>query len=45
VLALTVSEEICWLLLNETTMPSLGLAGIVIVPVASVAAGFIISVL
>jgi hypothetical protein len=36
-----VSAVICWLLLNVMVMPSEGEAGIVIVPVASVAAGFI----
>jgi hypothetical protein len=40
-----VSAVICCVVLNVTTIPSLGLAGIVIVPVANVPAGFIISVL
>jgi hypothetical protein len=44
VLALTVSEVIVCVVLNVITMPSAGAAGIVIVPVANVAAGFIISV-
>jgi hypothetical protein len=45
VLAAVVSEVIACVLLNVTIMPSLGLAGIVIVPVANVPAGFSISVL
>jgi hypothetical protein len=44
VLALTVSAVMAFVLLNVMTMPSAGAAGIVIVPVASVPAGFIISV-
>jgi hypothetical protein len=39
-----VSAVICWLLLNVIVMPSDGEAGIVIVPVANVPAGFITSV-
>jgi hypothetical protein len=44
-LAATVSAVIVCVLLKVTIMPSLGLAGIVMVPVANVPAGFIISVL
>jgi hypothetical protein len=44
VLAATVRAEIIFVLLNVITMPSAGAAGIVIVPVASVPAGFRISV-
>jgi hypothetical protein len=45
VLAETVSAVICFVLLKVITMPSAGAAGIVMVPVANVPAGFIISVL
>jgi hypothetical protein len=44
VFALTVSVVIACVLLKVTTMPSAGAAGIVTVPVASVPAGFRISV-
>jgi hypothetical protein len=42
VFALTVNKVMIWLELNLIVMPSLGEAGIVIVPVAKVVAGFII---
>lgn len=41
VLALTVSAVICFVLLNVMVMPSAGEAGIVMLPVAKVPAGFI----
>jgi hypothetical protein len=44
VLAATVSAVIACVVLNVITMPSAGAAGIVMVPVANVPAGFIISV-
>jgi hypothetical protein len=43
VFALTVNKVMIWLELNLIVMPSLGEAGIVIVPVANVVAGFITS--
>jgi hypothetical protein len=41
----SVSAVISFVLLNVTVIPSVGFAGIVIVPVANVAAGFIINTL
>ena len=43
-LAETVSAVMIWLELNLIVMPSAGVAGIVIVPVANVPAGFITNV-
>jgi hypothetical protein len=45
VLALTVRVVIVCVVLNVTVIPSTGFAGMVIVPVANVPAGFIINTL